>query len=105
MARSTNPKPDAPAKVRQREERFQTNLPLSLNDKQGKIHNISASGVYFEIDADSELGSKVNFVIDLETPGGPIQVKCHGEIVRTQKRAGKLGVAVKIISSDLIGAH
>lgn len=105
MAPSANPKPDTPAKVRKREERFQTNLPLSLDDKQGKIQNISASGVYFEIDADSELGSKVNFVIDLETPGGPIQVKCHGEIVRTQKRAGKLGVAVKIISSDLLGAH
>ena len=104
MARADKKTTDAASTIRKRAERFQTKLPLSIGDKQGTIHNISATGAYFEIDANHKPGSEVSFVVDLETPGGKIQVQCQGEIVRVQERDGKFGVAVKIVSSDLLGA-
>ena len=104
MARADKPNTSAAPTSRKRAERFQTKLPLSIGDTQGTIHNISATGAYFEIDAEHQPGSQVSFVIDLETPGGKIQVQCQGEIVRVQERDGKLGVAVKIVNSDILGA-
>lgn len=104
MARVDKKTTSAASTIRKRAKRFQTKLPLSIGDKQGTIYNISATGAYFEIDADHDPGSEINFVIDLETPGGKIQVQCHGEIVRVQEQDGKLGVAVKIVKSDLLGA-
>ena len=103
MARADKKTTDAASTVRKRAERFQTKLPLSIGDQQGTIHNISATGAYFEIDASNKPGSEISFVIDLETPGGKIKVQCQGEIVRVQENAGKLGIAVKIVSSDLLG--
>ena len=104
MPRANKENSSAASTPRKRAERFQTKLPLSIGNKQGTIHNISATGAYFEIDADHKPGSNVSFVIDLDTPGGKIQVQCQGEIVRVQERDGKLGVAVKIVNSDLLGA-
>lgn len=104
MARANKQTSSAASTIRKRAERFQTKLPLSIGDKQGTIHNISATGAYFEIDATHNPGSKISFVIDLETPGGKLQVQCQGEIVRVHEREGKLGVAVKIVNSDLLGA-
>ena len=104
MARANNPNTSAAPTSRKRAERFQTKLPLSIGNTQGTIHNISATGAYFEIDADHNPGSEISFVIDLETPGGKIHVQCRGEIVRVDERDGKLGVAVKIVNTDLVGA-
>jgi hypothetical protein len=104
MTSASNKNISAKSSLRKRAERFPTKLPLSIGNTQGTIHNISATGAYFEIDAKHSPGSQVHFVIDLETPGGKIQVQCQGEIVRVQERDGKLGVAVKINSSDLLGA-
>lgn len=102
---SVNPKKiSASSPTRKRAERFQTKLPLSIGNTKGSIQNISATGAYFEMDDDHSLGSNVSFVIDLETPGGKMQVQCQGEIVRVQPKNGKLGVAVKIVSSNLVSA-
>ena len=103
MPRSDKKTTDAASNPRERAERFQTELPLSVGTQQGTIRNISATGAYFEIDASHKPGSEISFVVDLETPGGKIQVQCQGEIVRVQENASKLGIAVKILSSDLLG--
>jgi len=39
--------------------------------------------------------------VQLDTPGGMINLVCQGEVVRLEKRDGKLGIAAKIISQTL----
>ena len=88
-------------KPRARAERVQTKLPITLGKHTGQVQDISATGVYFEIEAEQKPGSKVSFMIDLQTPGGPLQVHCSGEVVRVKQNDGKFGIAVKITDSQL----
>jgi hypothetical protein len=43
----------------------------------------------------------VSFAVELETPAGRMTMKCAGEIVRIERRDGKVGVAVKILESTM----
>lgn len=71
----------------------------------GITTNISTSGVYFEMDIDQEAGSQIEFVIDLDTPSGPIHLHCIGEIVRMEHKDGKRGFATRIIKSEIKGVN
>ena len=95
------PKSTSSIKQRARADRVQAELPITLGNQSGKIRDISATGIYFEIPEEKGLGSQVNFVIDLTTPGGPLQVQCTGQVVRVQNADGKFGIAVKITNSEL----
>lgn len=86
---------------RARAERVQAALPITLDNHSGKTRDISATGIYFEMPVEKELGSQVNFVIDLDTPGGALKMQCMGEVVRVQNADGKSCIAVKITSSEL----
>ena len=66
--------------------------------------DVSASGIFFEIDATYALGSSIRFTVKLDTPGGPVNLKCEGEIVRIEPRGPKVGVAVKITESAMEAA-
>lgn len=82
------------------EPREMVSLPLDLGGgRTGTTRDISASGVYFETDVDQTPGSLVDFSIDFDTPGGPMRLKCHGTIVRTERHADRQGAAVKIIEA------
>ncbi len=65
----------------------------------GVTRDISTTGVFFETDAEQVPGSLVEFTIAFETPGGPMRLKCHGQIVRVERRGTRQGVAVKILES------
>jgi len=95
------PKGTSSANQRARATRVQAYLPLTIDKQFGQVRDISATGVYFEIPQEKTVGSKVHFTIDLDTPGGALQVKCSGKVVRVQQSDGKFGVAVKITSSEL----
>ena len=72
---------------------------------EGVTTNISTTGVYFEVDLNQDAGSQIEFVIDLDTPGGPMHLHCIGEIVRIDDKGGKKGIATRIIKSEIKGVN
>lgn len=86
------------------DERIATSFPVTVNGSAGKTRDISASGIFFEVDENTELGSKINFSVQLDTPGGLLKLVCEGEVIRLEKRDGKLGVAAKILSQEMESA-
>ena len=86
--------------TQRKEERIVTSLPVKLGEAMGLTRNVSAAGIFFEIDGACTVGSDISFALELETPTGKIMLKCKGSIVRTESRDNnKLGVAVKISES------
>lgn len=84
--------------------RFPLHLPASLKSPNGafpaETQNISANGVLFAMDNDVPVGSLVDFTIML--PGEvvgcecPVQIDCHGRVVRSFEDRGRRGVGVVI---------
>ncbi|MBJ7380890.1 MAG: PilZ domain-containing protein [Polynucleobacter sp.] len=88
--------------VQRREaSRVQSKLPLTMNGKKGITQDISATGLFFEFDTHHEPGSKINFVLELDSPGGKIEMQCSAEVIRVQKLDGKVGIAAKILSQEI----
>lgn len=88
-------------RTQRKDERIVTALPVKLGGAIGLTRDVSAAGIFFEIDAACTVGSDISFEVELETPTGKIILKCKGNIVRTESRENKLGVAVKINESML----
>jgi hypothetical protein len=77
-------------------------MPVRLGDSlTGVTRDVSASGIFFEADCHFAKGSSIRFAIDIEAPAGNIALNCQGEIVRVEERAGRVGVAVRILESVL----
>lgn len=89
---------------RRRDERISTAFPVTINGSAGKTRDISASGIFFEVDEDTKLGSNIQFSVQLDTPGGILKLVCEGEVIRLEKRDGKLCVAAKILSQEMESA-
>lgn len=64
--------------------------------------DISASGIFFETSASLSQGSSISFTVEFEAPAGKMELKCSGEIVRTEARDNRVGVAVKILESAMV---
>ena len=73
-----------------------------MGHEQGITRNLSASGLYFELDPDAKPGQTVSLVIDLDVVGRPMQWICQAEVVRTELDDGKLGVGARIVSQQLV---
>ena len=90
------------AMEKRKEERMSVTRPVRLDRAAGITRNISASGVFFEAEADYAVGRKILFAIELDGPQGEkLELITRGEIVRVEPRGGKVGVAVKIVASKL----
>ena len=84
--------------------RFPLHLQVTLRtpseEYRANTIDISAGGILFQTDANIEVGSQVEFTIEM--PGDalgtdhPVLVKCHGRVVRTSKEATGRNVAVVI---------
>ncbi len=86
-------------KIKSRADRYSVSFPIALGSSAGTVKDISTTGIYFEIDQSQSVGSNIDFVIDLNTPGGPIQVQCHGTVVRIDEKPGRIGIAATISES------
>jgi hypothetical protein len=87
-----------------REERVLVEHTVKITNTQDVTRDISASGVYFWLDAKVALGETINFVIEFGRQGVKFILKCVGEIVRVESQNGKVGVAVKISHSVMESA-
>lgn len=76
-------------------------MPVDLGTATGITRDVSASGIFFEMDASYAVGSTMDLTVEFETPGGKMMLKCHGNIVRIEPRGSRVGVAVKIIESTI----
>jgi hypothetical protein len=86
---------------KRKDERISTVLPVDLGTTTGTTRDVSASGVFFEIEATYRFGAVIEFTVELDTPGGKMLLKCEGEIVRIEPRGQRVGVAVRIVRSTL----
>lgn len=68
---------------------------------KGVTQDISATGLFFETDSEQQVGGLIDVEIEFDTPGGPMKLKAQGRIVRIEPKAGKTGVAVKLLASRL----
>ncbi len=80
-------------------DRFDSQLPIELDGKQGLTRNISATGIYFESQADQAPGSMVQFVVEVEVQGQKLKMVCKGEVVRVDHKDSTVGIAVKLAHS------
>jgi len=83
-----------------RPDRHIVSIPVTLGKKTGIVKDISATGIYFEIDCEQKVGSDITFELELMTPGGPIRVNCKGHIVRLENKGKHVGIAAKIEDSE-----
>lgn len=84
------------------EPREQIRLPVGLvGGQQTVTRDISATGLFFEMDSVQQVGSLIDLEIELDTPGGPMKLKAQGQIMRIEQQAGKTGVGVKLLNSRL----
>ncbi len=82
-----------------REERVAAALSVTLDSASGTTCDVSASGVFFETSASLAVGEPIDFTVEFEAPGGKRILKCRGQIIRTEQRADRIGVAIKIAES------
>ena len=88
-----------------KDERFDTALPLRLEQGEGVVRNVSASGIYFVTDVALQQGEPVKFTLQFESfPGGPIQANCIARVVRVEEQGEKRGVAASINSFEFFRA-
>lgn len=83
------------ARDKRKEERVNALLPIKAEGSTAIARDVSASGIFFETDADYAVGSPVNVALDLDTPWGKVMLRCEGKIVRVQQRDDTLGVGVE----------
>jgi hypothetical protein len=84
--------------------RFPLHLQVTLKTPTGEYHakttDISAGGILFQIDSEIEVGSPVEFSIEMpvEVLGTthPVMVMCVGRVVRCSEEASVRSVAVVI---------
>jgi hypothetical protein len=79
-----------------KEERVSAALSVDLGNATGITRDVSASGIFFEMDASYAFGTTMDLTVELDTPGGKMLLKCHGNVARIEPRGKRVGVAVKM---------
>ena len=83
-----------------RSARTVTQLPVSINEEPGVTRDISASGMFIVQGRHQEIGSHIEFTVDLDTPMGKIKLRCEGEVVRIENvsgHEGEVGLGIRIL--------
>ncbi len=93
-------------RVNRAEDRI--NMAITFNLENGVpalTRDVSASGIYFETDANQVPGSMISFVLRFNTPGGEMALKCEGQILRTEPRGDRVGIAAKLTTTKVEVCH
>lgn len=90
-------------KVREKrkEERISATLSAIVQGAAGKVRNVSASGLFLEVEKSYRVGSAVEFTVVLNTPGGKMLLKGKGKVVRAESGAATTGVGIEITNTIL----
>ena len=90
-----------PPKLHRRQKRTITELPTSIDGNQGLTRDISASGLFIVQSNEQEIGSRIDFTVDLDIVGGKLKLCFEGRVIRVEKLDGKFGIGVKILSQTV----
>jgi hypothetical protein len=83
-------------------ERVNASVPVHLEDGSGgQTVNLSPTGVFFVTDQPMAEGGSIRFTIEFENEWGSLLLECHGEIVRIEQAAGRIGVAARIRETQM----
>ncbi len=93
----------SPQQAEQRQaRRFAVMLPVKVDQGNGWTRNVSASGVLFKVFYEPAPpllpGSQIRLALVLEHLDAAMDVECVGEVVRVERAAGHVRVAVHIHS-------
>lgn len=94
--------------------RFALELPISVKflnnghyELSGRTRDVSSRGVFMYVDSEIAEGAVMEFVMTLPpevTLSAAIRVRCHGRVLRVEKKDGRArGVAVAIEKYDFVG--
>ena len=85
-----------------KEERVATELTLRLESgAEGRVRNVSATGIYFLTDAPLTEGQTLKFTLEFrDFPSGPLQVNCRARVLRVERQGSGNGVAASISSFE-----
>jgi len=83
-----------------RRTRISARLPVNVNGVRGVTRDISTTGMFIIQSIQHEMGSRVDFWLDMDTPEGKVKLRCKGEVMRVEELDGKVGIGVKILSQE-----
>jgi hypothetical protein len=100
---SRRAKTKSSADERRRDWRYSATLEVRLSNSIGISRNVSASGMYLEIDAPLVPGQSIAFTLMLDKayPDVQLELHCTGTIVRVEPHGEGQGIAVTIDSWSL----
>ena len=82
-----------------RSSRKVAQLPISINGEPGVTRDISVSGMFIVQGRQQEIGSHIEFTVQVDTPMGKIELCCKGEVVRVEENIGsndRIGIGIEI---------
>ena len=84
------------------EERFESIMPIELDEGRGETRNVSASGMYFVTDVALDVGMPLRFTLRFrQSSPGPFVLHGEARVVRVEQVDGKLGVGAVISHYEL----
>ena len=85
-----------------KEERVVTDLRVRLEGGEGRVHNVSASGIYFVTEVPLTVGQPVDLKLEFhDLPSGALEVTCTARVVRIEPHGDAArGVAAAISSFE-----
>ena len=85
-----------------RSPRVKAEFPVHApNGAQGRTKDISATGIFLELDIKQKPGSIISFWVELDTPGAKMKLVCQAKVVRVEEEDGVTKLGTKIISQEL----
>ena len=91
-----------------RDERFDSDLRIKLDQGDGRMRNVSASGVYFVTDVDLKPGEALKFTLEFSgLQIGVVCARCEARVVRVDPHGTLRGVGATFESIEFhrVGAH
>jgi hypothetical protein len=85
-------------------QRVHAALPVFLENATGITRDVGASGTFFWTSRTYAPGESINLTIGLKTASGRMMQRCQGAVVRTERLAHMVGVAVRIVESTIESA-
>jgi len=87
----------AKANDQRHDTRTHAQLPVLLDEGQGVTRDISASGMYIMQSSRQEIGTHIEFWVQMNTSIGAMNLRGEGEICRIEQTGDQVGIGIKIL--------
>jgi hypothetical protein len=79
-------------------DRYGIALPITLEDGEGETHDISETGVFFETDAEHQVGDRISMTMEYFLDGREYHTRCEAQVVRVERVGRKVNVAARLLT-------